>query len=810
MRRQNHACDQCRRSKRGCDLRKVDNGGKEIFLQMIIIFASLTNSISVRGSITASQPCSYCRRTNKTCTIIWAKSQQKGRGSTKDMWRSHTSRDSLMEHGLPINWQESENGQLQGVDNFLQILDYATDQATQNVKSQEINDSMPEDILDASSELYGSWNQFCSDDSPVWDISTCQNNVFASEDIFPADSSVNWLDSITYNECFPVIHAGQESSCSPFSANQMISTGFNNQLISSNLVQLYHDVLEHNLSCWLVETTCPYLLYEAPKADSSSHMEPINPLSTDNRIYRRTVELDKGASAARIISLNQSEDRAASQALRFAILAFSAQWAQGSHRAQEKFFPSFETSSQSQSKDKAFDDILQRQLWEKARTSLDKVADLESYRVAYAEVIFALTQRSWVDDIQAANTYEDLIRKPVCSTLNDIIAQDGPPIYMERAARKIHILKCRIDLAVAGQRKTAFPKPDIASILELNSQHHGTLGLLHWLVVMFDTISSSMHERPLVISDEDIQFCPSDQPNDLTQTQNHQIGQNTLGIQRFIRDNLRSPNYLPRWPCSYAEASNAVAQAAQVKVLLFRQLSCLQRYIRQEKRKSDIESLIQTAINIHSFWKSTYGRFFLQLSESIDTVPQRIQNWFICIGAHWNLAVLMLADLIEETSSQELGLELEVPSSLRELSSQLRKTGTGELAYLADVATPSQSGPTDTKPQLSDFHHAVDSSRILAEPWTMMLIKAFTKAAINILDDLEDSNQEVAQNQKKLQACTKVLWYLGKKSSMARKIADVLLCFTNTNIREPEQEATAWSEIWPESILSMCQPMDVF
>ena len=90
----------------------------------------------------------------------------------------------------------------------------------------------------------------------------------------------------------------------------------------------------------------------------------------------------------------------------------------------------------------------------------------------------------------------------------------------------------------------------------------------------------------------------------------------------------------------------------------------------------------------------------------------------------------------------------------------------------------------------------------------MMLIKAFTKAAINILDDLEDSNQEVAQNQKKLQACTKVLWYLGKKSSMARKIADVLLCFTNTNIREPEQEATAWSEIWPESILSMCQPMD--
>ncbi|KAF9895103.1 hypothetical protein FE257_000005 [Aspergillus nanangensis] len=41
--------------------------------------------------------------------------------------------------------------------------------------------------------------------------------------------------------------------------------------------------------------------------------------------------------------------------------------------------------------------------------------------------------------------------------------------------------------------------------------------------------------------------------------------------------------------------------------------------------------------------------------ENIDGVPQRIQNWFICISAHWNLAVLILADLIDVVDSRQLG-----------------------------------------------------------------------------------------------------------------------------------------------------------
>ncbi|KAJ6145438.1 hypothetical protein N7470_009333 [Penicillium chermesinum] len=556
---------------------------------------------------------------------------------------------------------------------------------------------------------------------------------------FPKDESPYFSP-----QSLPGVFPGQEKFCSPLSANQTIATSVNSLLISSNLVQLYHDVFEHNLSCWLTESTCPYLLHGSQtnlqvRANTQSYTEQTNAQSTYNRIYRRTVELDKAALAAGVISLTPLQDQAASEALNLAVLAFSAQWAQGSQRARADFASSLRQSNDYRSKTPEFDETLQRQLWETAKAALERTAYLESYRVAYAEVIFALTQRSW-DDGSKVNVHELPTSGAVKSRINEIIAQEGPPIYMERAARKIHILESRIDTAL-GKAKSHYAKANTKSIIELNMRHHGTLRLLHWLVVMVDTVSSSMYERPLVISDEEIQFCPSDQPNECATSEVRRLRENALGIQNFIRDNLSDPAYLPQWPCSFAEASYAVAQAAQVKVLLFRQVSCLQRYIRQGRPRGDIDSLVQTAIKIRSFWQSTYGCFFMQLSENIDSVPQRIQNWYLCIGAHWNLAVLILADLLETIASSELTPERDMQASRLKLSSQFRKTASEELAYLAYVATPDHDPRAN--PQLSEFHHALDESRVLAEPYAMMLIRGFTKAAMNLLNVLENSVLEV-------------------------------------------------------------------
>lgn len=727
---------------------------------------------------------------------MWAQSHKKGRNVTNKAW-NHQGRHGSLIDGSKKALQEPSTEQSPDIAQISQLQWPPLDPPTAEFIDEDIFPSDYDELNSFSSEISKDWQFFGQDPYAVWDGSTIQDPLCVLKDKVSPRQALLEFDSPTIEQYSTFSRPYSfEEFCLPAAQDYKISTNFNNSLISSSLIRLYHDVLEHNLSCWLTENTCPYLLQDVSHSRVKDCPEEGNTSTTYNRVYQRTMKLDKEALAAGVLHLGPAEDKAASKALHLAILAFSAQWAQGSQRAQEKSFPSFGCNNNASSTREEFDAVLQRQLWEKAKVSLDSAANLECYRVAYAEVIFALTQRTCGDDSNDSNDKDLFLYSSVASRLDSIIRRDGPPLYMERAARKIHILKCRIEAAVGAQPVSTGSNPQATHISQLKKENHGTLNLLHWLVVMFDTISSSMHERPLVISDEDIQFCPSNRSNEYSSS-GHDLKQDTLGIQLFIRDNLCSPTYIPQWPCSYSEASDAVAQAAQVKVLLFRQISCLQRYIRQRKRKNEIDSLIQTAIQIHRFWQSTYGQFFLQLSACIDTVPQRIQNWFICIGAHWNLAVLMLADLLDEVHARHLAHELGITPDLKMLSYQLRRTGTEELASLANVATPTYEEQHHGRPQLSEFHHAVDVSRILAEPWTMMLIKAFTKAAINIIGDLDNPFDQSTKTRKWLQDCTKVLWFLGKKSFMAKEIAEVLNGVTQSFVCAPEEESQInWSEFW--------------
>ncbi|KGO56767.1 hypothetical protein PEX2_098460 [Penicillium expansum] len=185
-----------------------------------------------------------------------------------------------------------------------------------------------------------------------------------------------------------------QRSLSPFSIDQQMITTSNCHLTSANLLQIYHDVLEYNLSCWLSEMTCPY----QAGSHSTPQIVPERSSSRSNTIYQRTIRLDRVAQSCNILQLTQAEDQAASKALHLAIMAFATQWAQGSRRHREKYL----TSPLDNSEDdfaggiaEEFDRILQNQFWDQAQRALQQIADLESYRVACAEFIFGLTQRPW-------------------------------------------------------------------------------------------------------------------------------------------------------------------------------------------------------------------------------------------------------------------------------------------------------------------------------------------------------------------------------------------------------------------------------
>ncbi|KAF4454016.1 hypothetical protein F53441_3400 [Fusarium austroafricanum] len=581
------------------------------------------------------------------------------------------------------------------------------------------------------------------------------------------------------------------SSISPFSVDQTMMTRSNNQFISSNLLQIYHDVLEHNLSCWLTEVTCPY---RAPGYVTAGSYAPTEwGSSWSNRIYRRTINLDHAIQTAKMTQLTRKEDQAAAKAFHLAIMAFATQWAQGSRRQQQRYTDEGERPEDIlNDMNEEFDRNIQRNLWEQAKRALQELSDVESYRVATAELIFGLTQKPWTRDDEPMATTKNpnalaspssrVDLKSLNAQLGDIISRDGLPVFMERAARKMHALKFRFDSGRRGVTGPLTSPKNNDSLSMMNPEDRGTVGLLYWLAVMLDTVSSSMSERPVVVADADSQHDDADE--DLDATTNGR-----WNVPLFIQDSLEQPHMYQaiHWPCSYESAAEAVTKSAPVKVLLFRHVSYLQNTLRRGGRGAKVEETIKNTTSLYRYWNMTHGAFFKELLHDYQSVPGRLQSWFVCISAHWNLAALMLADLIEYVDENELG---EATASHGRLTSKMvtriREASARELSDLAKVSTPDQSLTSMTAPQMSHFHHAVNEATILTEPWTIILIRAFAKAAMILIHEANDfleyglttpanTGHDFQESMRRAQDCVKGLWILGKKSDMARRSADTLV-----------------------------------
>lgn len=576
------------------------------------------------------------------------------------------------------------------------------------------------------------------------------------------------------------------SSLSPFSADQQMITASNYQLTSANLLQIYHDVLEHNLSCWLTEITCPY----QQGLQNSAQIVPEWGSSWSNRIYERTIKLDRVAQSCKLLQLTRSEDQAASKALHLAIMAFATQWAQGSHRHREKYT----TRSHDHCEDgtangmaNEFDRILQQHFWDQAQRTLQQVADLESYRVACAELIFGLTQKPWNPDNKSPGHNMEakgarFATDSALSQVRDIIRKEGPPIYMESAARKMHVLKYRCDAFEKGLGKRCGNREkNTHGITAMSPEDRATIGLLYWMAIMFDTVSSSMNERPVVVLDEDCQHKAQKQSPQATK-----MNESRWNVDLFVQGSLEETHQI-HWPCSYEAAAEDVIKSAPVKVLLFRHLSYLQNAVRKSVHENHIEGIIRNTTSLYRYWSKTHGAFFGELVQNYNAVPQRIQGWFVCISAHWHLAALMLADLLEFIDDNSLGMENAAYSrTTSHMAGRIRKYSANALSDLARVATPPTRDANLGIPQMSGFHHAVNEGTLLTEPWTMILIRAFTKACWIFLGEADESlgyagttlghntSHDFEQNIEQAECCIKGLWLLGKKSDMARNIAEIL------------------------------------
>ena len=609
--------------------------------------------------------------------------------------------------------------------------------------------------------------------------------------------------------------ASPNMTLTPFTALHDATANANRTIMSEGLLRIYHDVLENNLACWITEDTCPYQLERRIQIRTlEQRTQPEWGTAWSNRMYRRVKQLDRVAQETKLVQLTSSQNRAASRALDLVVMAFATQWAQG-RRRMAQFDPAAWVGENEESE---FDDFghdfernLQYSVWQQAKIALQEVFDLECFRVIYAELVFGLIQKPLMpseDDENCAfekGMFLGLDRSAILTHITRIMAQEGPPVFLERGTRKIHALKHRLEARQAAHSKQ---DPKEGSLPEaFGGEHIRTVSLLYWMAIMFDTVSSSMNERPLVVGDDECEHdSQQDTPNKVTKSR---ILNHKWRLELYAQEDPGKPSSL-HWPCPYEDATRAVSRSAAVKVLLFRYVSYLQNALRKKENGQALEEIIEETMVVYRYWNKTHGAFFQDLTSNFDTIPARLKSWFPCISIPWHLGSLMLADLIDEVDENRAGIEQSRQERANAtLTSRIRRSSAAELADLAMIVTPQDMSANRSQEQLKDFHFAVSGSSLLTEPWTVLMVRGFTKAAVFHLSEAEEmrkyetsvlghESREFRLSVKRGKVCVRALWLLGTKSDMAKAISKSLAHLLQLYETDSSVETGCSGSSWPE------------
>lgn len=534
-----------------------------------------------------------------------------------------------------------------------------------------------------------------------------------------------------------------------------------------NLIRIYHDSMENALSCWLTEHNCPYsdLVGSVLPYDEREEWGP----NWSNRMCIQVCRLDRSSSSICGRALSVEENKTADRVLHLAIMAFASQWTQHAQKGTGLSVPAAISRDERS---------IREYIWNEARHGLEHSTRIPSFRIIFANIIFSLTQ-SPLD-----------IRQD--KKLDQLLENDCAPTFLETANRQLYTFRCKFVRLVreahpkVNESRTASFGATIINESErrkrlqvdpiLNSyENRSTLGLLFWLGVMFDTLSAAMYQRPLVVSDEDSQIA-SASPTMLDSEQLsltgiprndiHKKQQDVWG--EFFLHPAKLSGTHPRWPCSYKEAAAALSEATPVKVLLYRRVTQLQTLIYRGANSDVIEEVIQKTLLIYQHWNRTYLRFMLDCVENHDFLPSRIQSWYVILDGHWHLAVMLLADTIESIDNGRLGSK----SEDRIAAGFVLKLRTDHALMVSKLVHASLYGQNPT--MHLNFHDSLNEVAFLVEPWTIVLIHSFAKAAYILLENLDIADRESMQADSFLRGCEyciRALEYLGRKSDMAFMVA---------------------------------------
>lgn len=878
-RKQHSSCDQCRKAKRACDaahtVGTVLMDGRK---QQSSYAKSVNREERQQGS---AAKCSNCQKSGRDCTFSWLQDipsykaadgvKKKQQQQQQHRSTAHLSRDQVMfqtdtpQLANPSDTRRSQAGskfdqQTQSWD-FNPIANEAlgdsgwhgdrTGQQDPTWRNQELGScgsGSDWHIDNTGIENLMSGGTSTDDGLEFSDLGWTQDTSSFGDISFPMPQGDGLL--------FPSTEPFTAPACSTFETHvspsilsgESLVSGTNRWLLAQNWLHVYHDSFENALSCWLTERNCPYTLSQKPDSQlhTGNNYSAIWGPQWSNRIYARVCSLDRFLNSIPGKGLSKTDSSLAGKALHAAVMAFGVQWAQAGPRGDMRNYSSSTGSMSNVHEDMhlpaadEFGRSVQETLWYQARQALQNAAGVQSYRVAFANIIFSLTQKplkleDWIQnsnwrsrlngseadiDRDLFSEYGPLSGKEDIESrwqvLQDIINADGPPIYLEAALRQLIASRWTWE---RRQRRQSLQGRSSRNSRSFNlvqttdstpiptEEHRETFKLLSWLAIMFDTISSAMLQRPLVVSDEDSKIESSD-PWDACDSGNAQKSQGTkqnsaktFDLDGWTPDSLSETRresmssdlwgtlFLEKsrsryFQCgdqgqfyfSLGEASTILCDAAPVKVLLFRKVGRIQKLMSRRATSEDLELAVDEALGVYAFWNDTYGKFISYCIANHHDLPPRIQSWYIVLAGHWHLGAMLLADAVEEMD--QAGLSQTFQRNIRRTSDFSNSMRRSNAITVSELCRCSLHGPSLSFPKAREFSYPVNQVALLSEPWTVVLIQSFSRAGYIFIRYLmswdqwtdklwSNEDDERYQLRTRCSYCIEGLLNLANKSDMA-------------------------------------------
>jgi hypothetical protein len=582
---------------------------------------------------------------------------------------------------------------------------------------------------------------------------------------------------------------GSQTCLSPsLTSDIVVST--NNAVLADGLLQVYHNTFEKALSCWATERT-----YPLNKDTGAARLNDVRP--EWNQIYHRVFRLDRLAANIRGRQLTFTEDRAVAQALNLSILAFAKQGAQP-HERYNASYPFDSTCSITESvrngvgkqAEPALDYSLPLIAWNDAQNALWAAREVESFRLVLAQFVFSLIQKPVSEGatksgmekqspvgIHGDENAKDDVNEDIdecgnlLSRLDLAIDAEGPPTHLEQGLRLIHSLRSRMIMQMETPMRGLHAKKKYRSSTgQLDGADRATVDLLFWLGIMFDTLSSAMRRRPLVVSDED---------SDVYSEAHSEATDGSVGLwdtHLLACQQKRLQGGQIRWPCLFNQAAAVLCDAAPVKVLLFRKITRIQTLLTRKARPNKIDSSIQAALEVYAHWETMYAPFIQDCIACHDQLHPHIQSWYTCLAGHWHLASLLLADLVEVVNaSRHRAVEDPLPHIYESFVTQSRM---GSCRLVSDMANRACPRGDASFSRLHNFHLALRQGSLLTEPWTAVLIRVFAKTAAFLLESrhilVANHTMDDDETFRRADDCVQALWYLGRRFGMAMSAAQLL------------------------------------